>query len=175
MARITKPTEKNETPADLEEVSKYIAEIGSLQRQIEESKIKLNEETAKLKQKALDSNLLLERRINELTDAIERFTQIKWAELFTKKNRKSIKLVSGFFGKRLCGPWVNVYDEELALADIKERKREELIKITESVRKDMIKGNPELAEGIRGIEVKPKEDVFFISPFDIETVEGECG
>lgn len=175
MARITKPIRTTtHTPVDLEEASIYIAEIGSLQRQIEENKNRLNETVAKLKQEALDENLPLEKKINELSDAIERFTEEKWKEFFTDQNRKSIKLTSGTFGKRLCGPWVKITNEELALADIKKRKIEGLIKVTETIRKEAIKLNPERVAGIRGIDISPKEDIFFISPFDVDTVEEEC-
>lgn len=154
-------------PQDRRQAIRFLGKIGDKQGKIAKIRAELDEDINKRKQKAQDKVDQYDREIDELFNGLYVYSEKHRARLLKGLKTKSVKWSTGEVGWHDSSPAVAYeegYDEKDILANIrKARKARELIQKKESVRKNVIRSNPELAKKIRGVYMEQHED-FFAKP-----------
>lgn len=158
------------TPAlkNLEEVNGAVRRIGELKRQVEETKIDLEEKIEGLKEKKAAQVKPLRKEFDLLCKQVYVFGK-KHREEITKDGNKTIVLNSGSFGWRNTPPKVSILNLARALNALRRLGLDRFIRIIQEERidKEALLKEPEIAESVDGLSITRGED-FVIAPNQIE-------
>ena len=140
---------------DLDDANRALAEIGSLQVQLENIDARANEEIGKIKERAAKEGERARDRIKDLEGALSLYAEYNKAELF--KDRKTVELSYGPIGFRES---TKVSIKKSTLDLLKKLFGGKAIRVKETVDKDELRTWPD--EDLAQVDAaKITQDVFW--------------
>lgn len=154
-------------PQNREEVAKYIADIGTAQRELQRIEADMGDAVAALKAQ-------FEAQAEPFRDAIT--ARQNGVHIWCEANRKAItnegkvkshSFSTGEINWRNRPPSVALKGVEAILAALRKAKLGKFIRTKEEVNKEAILADPASVKDIKGITIEQGED-FIITPFETE-------
>jgi len=151
-------------PQSRDEVTKAIAEIGELQRDMADLELQMNDELAAIKGKYELEAEPSRVRIAALTAGVQVWCDANRRELTDGGKTKSAHLGSGEVQWHLTPPRVVIRALDVVLAELRRRGLDRFIRKVEEVNKEAILADKDAVTGIPGISITQKEE-FIVKPF----------
>ncbi len=155
-------------PRNLDEVTRFVAEIGEAKRVIEEIQAALDQGVTTLKENASGKVTPHEERIQELLEGLYVFAEANRDTLTEGGKRKTVDVQTGCFGWRVARPSVWVGNNTKAVAALKNLGLDELVRTIEEVNKEAILESPDKVKDVKGIKVRRDEEFFFTKPLTLK-------
>lgn len=95
------------------------------------------------------------------------FAEANKMELTREGKTKTVKLPNGTLSWYSPSPSVSVENPEKVIAALEALGLDRFVRIKKEVDKEAVKKEPEIAEQIQGLSIKPKKDEFIISPANL--------
>lgn len=163
-------------PGDIREATEYLKKIGDKEREAEKIESELNTAIEKLKTEAEKKVKVLSEEINESGEGLFIFAQANRESLTDDFKKKTVQVSSGDFGWRKERDSVEIVDnnKDAAIAELKKKNLQYLIRIEEHVNKEEILKDPEVAKKLKCLTVNEGTESFFIKPAEVklELVKG---
>lgn len=157
-----------QVPQSLEELDKWVAQVGSLQRDLQRIAIGLSAQVAVRQARAAAQASPLEQRMAELVDGISAYAESHRDELTDGGKRRIAKMRSGEVGWRLTPPAITLPDDVKAfLALLKRRGLQRFIRTKEEVDKLAMLKEPKVAKKLKGVTIGQREE-FIIKPAKLQ-------
>lgn len=154
-------------PQNKGEAVRYMRQIARAQREIDKINTKLNEDVEKLTEKATERIAPHQQEIDDLVDGLYIYASANRNALTDGGKKKTISWPTGKFGWRFTPPKVALKKVADVLAALKEKGLERFIRVKESVNKEALLEEPEVAQTIKGVSVTQHEE-FFVRPLKLE-------
>lgn len=157
-------------PTSKEEANQILANMAILEQTVNGYEVSMNEELFKIR-----------KRWEEMaTPIVERYSQFEYAiteyanqnrDLLTKSGKtKTVKCNFGEFAWRTSSPSIEIKDEIAVIEQIKQLLKDEhseykvFLKQIDSLNKNAMLANPELAKTLKGVSIKSGDEAFKIKP-----------
>lgn len=154
-------------PKSREEADALLAELGTLQRQLERIDLDLSEVVAAAKKSAAEKAKPLADQIRAKVAALCAYATASRDELIPA-GRKSVNLSQGTLGFRMAPPAVKVAkgQEEFVITTLRRLGLEDLLRETVELDREAILRDPSRIAGLAGISVEQTE-TFYVKPLDV--------
>lgn len=155
--------------ADRDEAARVLAEVGALQRDLEELAGSLNRDVAELQTAADNIAQPLRVRLTTALDRLEAFATTHRDTLTGGGKAKSVKLPTGTIGWKAKPASVLVADDGVLIAHLEGRPalRGLFLRTVVSVdRQNLLKHRAD-AEDLPGVTIRPGEESFYVSPLKL--------
>lgn len=165
-------------PKNIEELNKFVFELGAEAREIEKAGIRLQEEVAVITQNTAVSIAPRQKRAMELLEGIYVYAQANRATLTDENRRKTIELANGVIQWRMS-PFAVVLGkkvkEEDVIASIDALGFSQFIREKRELNKEAMLEDKDKAREIAGVSIDQHED-FVVKPSDMtrEIVRGKA-
>mgnify|MGYP001582877393 CR=1 FL=1 len=157
-----------EVPTDLEEATKFLAEIAAEQRAIDVVRGTMNATMEAIQRRAIDRTNRHQGRLRTLLLGLYAFACDE-RDTLTVGGQKSMLLPTGRFGWRLTPQSVVLAGQEKdVVARLEALGLGRFVKVEKSVSKTALLKEPETAQGVDGISIR-RGEVFFVKPNEVET------
>jgi len=154
-------------PNSIEEVSKFIGEIGKHQRELDKLQTGLNNRVEEIKAKTIANSLPHQEKISQLFEGIFVFVQSHRDELTENNKKKTVHFPTGDVLWRLTPPAISYKNAKKIISLCKSLGLERFIRIKEEVDKEAMLKEPDEAARIKGVKICQKEE-FVVKPSEIE-------
>jgi phage host-nuclease inhibitor protein Gam len=177
---MTKAKTKSKTPApqapvpqDDREASEAVARIGACMREVGRVGAALNDEVAKLTQKAADVALPFQREQADLTEGLRIYCEANRERLTGGGKTKTIEFDGGKAAWRARPPKVTLRDVEQIIERIKRAGEAfaAFLRTKDEVNKEAMLAQPDLARTIAGVSVASAGEDFIVEPTEVELAE----
>lgn len=158
-------------PQTREEVTDAIAEIGALQRDLQDLQVRMNDELSAVKleyERQAEGPAL---RIEALKAGIQIWCDAHRLELTNGGKTKTAHLGSGEVQWHMTPPKVNIRAADVVMEELRKRGLTRFIRTVEEINKEAILADRDAVAGIKGISISQKEE-FIIKPFEAKLEAG---
>jgi len=161
---------KNERPATLaipqtiEQANDFLRRYGHEQREAERIRSGLKEETERLKAAAVPQANAHDTLAEELKKGLQVFADVNRAALTESEKLKTVEVPAGKFGWRKLPASIVIEDEEAVLARVKAQELLQFVRVTETLSKQAMLKEPDLALSLEGVTICQDEERFFVEP-----------
>jgi phage host-nuclease inhibitor protein Gam len=154
-------------PGSLEEVTKMLGRIGTLQRRVARTNLVLDNSVARLTQRATEKISPRQNEINRLAEGIFIYGQAHRQELTEDEKKKTVELPTGQIIWRWNPYSVDFRNEKEAIVALKAKGLTEFIRTEEKVNKEAILQDKEGIKDVKGIKIA-HDEMFVIKPTKTE-------
>jgi phage host-nuclease inhibitor protein Gam len=158
-------------PQTREEVTDAIAEIGALQRDLQDLQVRMNDELSAVKlsyEREAEGPAL---RIDALKAGVQIWCDANRRELTHGDKTKTAHLGSGEVSWHLTPPRVTIRAADVVMEDLRRRGLTRFIRTVDEINKEAILADKDAVAGVKGITISQKEE-FIIKPFEAQLETG---
>ncbi len=152
-------------PQSREEVTDAIAEMGALQRDLQDLEVRMNDELANIKLKYERQAEVPALRIAALQAGVQVWCDANRRTLTNGDKTKTAHLGSGEVSWHMTPPKVTIRAADVVMEELRKRGLVRFIRTVEEINKEAILADKEAVAGIKGIAISQKEE-FIIKPFE---------
>ncbi len=168
--RIKTEAARYKVPQSHDECVEAIAQIGRLQRERARIEAAMNDDLAAIRQAYEEQAKPLGDEIRQLTDGVQTFCEANRDRLTQGGKVKFARLASGEIKWRMRPPKVSLRGIDNIIEACKRLGLTRFLRVKEEVNKDAMLAEPEVAQGLTGVNISQGED-FVVVPFETELEE----
>lgn len=154
-------------PKNLDEATKFLAQIGEEQRAIDMIQLDFNTKVEKLKAKTMVDVNPHQKKISQLVEGLFAYAEVHRDELTDGGKRKTLEVPTGIFGWRMTPPAVVLRDVKSILKNLKSLGLKRFIRIKEEVNKEAMLKEIDVAKTVKGVSISQREE-FIAKPANLE-------
>lgn len=154
-------------PKNLDEATRFLAEIGKEQRATDEIQSNLNTTVDELKAKAMADSKPHQEKVSQLVEGLFAYAETHRNELTNDGKRKTVEVPTGTFGWRLTPPAVALRDVKAIMKNLKALKLERFIRTKEEIDKEAMLKEPGVAKTVKGVSINQHEE-FVAKPTELK-------
>ncbi|EKE12187.1 MAG: bacteriophage Mu Gam like protein [uncultured bacterium] len=146
------------------DINRFIGLIAQICRAIERIQHSVDSRILKIKEKAASQVREREERIAAIFSAIFTFMQTNRLDLTGQGRIKTIKYPNGQVKWYFRKTALVIPDEDAAVAELKALGRDDLVRTTETIRKDLIFLEPDLIAKMTTVNLPDEQEIFSVEP-----------
>jgi phage host-nuclease inhibitor protein Gam len=150
----------------LNEVTKAMIAISSIQRRKEEYRIKKQKQIDEITSRVAVSDEEADKEITVIFESIFRFAQENKIALTNHNRIRTVKLLTGKFGWRESPSSIHITNKKTVMESIQKLGLKNFIRYEPEIDKEAMLKEPDVAKTINGVSIK-KPEMFFIKPTSI--------
>lgn len=171
MAKTKTKAANTAVPQSQDEATRFVREIGDLNRQVARIQADMNDRLAEIKEQAEREAAPLGDRVRDLTEGLRIWCEANRARLTDGMKRKFADLGTGRIEWRLAPPKVTIKGVEAAIAAIKTLGALEFLRTKTEIDKEAMLRDREKARLVPGVTIGSEGENFSVEPFEA-AIEG---
>lgn len=160
-------------PQSREEAASYVRQIGDMNRCVARLEADMNDQIAKLKERAELEATPIAAAIGQMTEGLRVWCEANRQALTDGGNRKTADLGTGKVEWRIAPPKVTIRGVDDVIAAIKRLGLLQFIRTKEEIDKEAMLREPDQARLAPGVSIGSDGETFAVEPFEAALTGGE--